>query len=90
MLHQVPSPNRLVGKPIYDHNLLYEKYRLEFMDCCEDILNKKEREFLNTFFHRMNLILNDEYGERIFDDRQFLLVKKKVEESIYDKCYKPM
>lgn len=90
MLHQVPSPNRLVGKPIYDQNLLYEKYRLEFMDCCEDILNKKEREFLNTFFHRMNLILNDEYGERIFDDRQFLLVKKKVEESIYDKCYKPM
>ena len=46
---------------------LYEKYKTEFIDNCEEILILKEQEFLNFFFSRMKLILKDYYGENIIE-----------------------
>ena len=38
---------------VFEYTILYDLYKKEFIDYCEDILIKKENEFLTNFYKRM-------------------------------------
>ena len=69
---------------------LYKIYENEFIDNCEQILLQKETDFLKLFYHRVSLILYDDYGPEVNDDYSFQKFKKECETQIYDNLYKPM
>ena len=51
---------------------VYERYKVEFIDNCEEIINQKEQDFLKSFFQKMKLILKEYYGELIFENSKNL------------------
>ena len=70
---------------------LYEKYKTEFIDNCEEILILKEQEFLNFFFSRMKLILKDYYGESIIESNpEFPIFMIQCEKKLINEIYKNM
>ena len=47
--------------------IIYDKYKNEFIDNCEEILIQKEEDYLNFFFSRMKIILQDYYTEDLIE-----------------------
>ena len=75
---------------IFDFTQIYEKYKKEFIDNCEGILIEKEYNFLKKFNNRMHLILNDIYGDEIYENKEFQSTINKVEKTFYSDIYKEM
>ena len=75
---------------IFDFTQIYEKYKKEFIDNCEGILIEKEFNFLKKFNNRMHLILNDIYGDEIYENKEFQSTINKVEKTFYSDIYKKM
>ena len=82
----------IIKKPynIFDFSQIYEKYKKEFIDNCEGILIEKEYNLLKKFNNRMHLILNDSYGEEIYENKDFQTIMNKVEKTFYNDIYKKM
>ena len=77
-------------KPIPDLETLYETYKNDFIDNCEQILLLKEHDFLKTFYKKMTLAFIEDYGQHIFKDKTFLSNIKECESRIKLNQYKPM
>ena len=77
-------------KPIPDLETLYETYKNDFIDNCEQILLLKEHDFLKTFYKKMTLAFIEDYGQHIFKDKTFLSNIKVCESRIKLNQYKPM
>ena len=50
------SLNKIIKNVLTFENI-YERYKIEFIDNCEEIINQKEQDFLKSFFQKMKLIL---------------------------------
>ena len=84
------TPNKNLKNQISFENV-YEKYKSEFIDNCEEIIIQKEQDFLKTFFSKMKLILKEYYGESIFESNKNLpSIINKCEQYFYKEIYKPM
>ena len=75
---------------LLDYNSIYEKYKKEFIDNCEKILLEKEEIFLNKFYKRMNIIFSDIFKIDILNNKEFEIIKNKVEINFYNDIYKKM
>ena len=76
---------------VFEYTILYDLYKKEFIDYCEDILIKKENEFLTNFYKRMELIFKNSYGETIVENnKEFKNLILKCRNSFYTEIYKKM
>ena len=72
-------------------NQLYQLYKEEFINFCENILIENQNEFLDRFYEKMNLIIKQSLGENIFDKIPSLyLTKKQCENNFITDIYWPM
>ena len=70
---------------------LYDIYKNEFIDFCENILLKKESEFLDNFYEKILLILKNKYGElTVENNKEFQNLISKCENCFYTEIYKKM
>ena len=70
---------------------LYLLYKEEFIIFCENILIENQKEFLDEFYSKIDLIIKNEYGENIFDKIPSLyLTKKQCENKFITDIYWPM
>ena len=72
--------------------IIYDKYKNEFIDNCEEILIKKEEDYLNFFFSRMKIILQDYYTEDLIESNielqnHIIKAEQKFKKKIYNKMY---
>jgi len=74
----------------FDYFSIYEKYKKEFIDNCDNILNENEDIFLTKFYNKMHLIFNDIFDEDIYDNKDFQIIKNKAERNFYNDIYKKM
>ena len=82
--------NKLIKNSITFENV-YERYKIEFVDNCEEIIIQKEQDFLKSFFQKMKLILKEYYGDLIFENSKNLpSIINKCEQYFYKEIYKPM
>jgi hypothetical protein len=44
------SPYKTQNKYLFSFEAIYDKYKTEFIDNCEEIIIQKEQDFLNFFF----------------------------------------
>ena len=72
-------------------NQIYLLYKEEFINCCENILIENQNDFLDRFYHKMDLIIKKDYGENIFDKIPSLyLAKKQCENKFITDIFWPM
>ena len=84
------TPNKNLKNQISFENV-YEKYKSEFIDNCEEIIIQKEQDFLKTFFSKMKLILKEYCGESIFESNKNLpSIINKCKQYFYKEIYKTM
>ena len=84
------SSNKIIKNTITFENV-YERYKIEFIDNCEEIIIQKEQDFLKSFFQKMKLILKEYYGDIIFENnKNFPSLINKCEQYFYKEIYKPM
>ncbi len=70
---------------------VYERYKVEFIDNCEEIINQKEQDFLKSFFQKIKLILKQYYSDLIFENSKNLpSLIIKCEQYFYKEIYKPI
>ena len=70
---------------------LYLLYKKEFIIFCENILIENQKDFLDEFYEKIDLIIKSEYGENIFDRIPSLyLTKKQCENKFITDIYWPM
>ena len=70
---------------------LYDLYKNEFIISCESILIENQNEFLDNFYHKMNLIIKNKYGDNIFEKNASLYSsKKQCENDFVTDIYWPM
>ena len=85
------SQNSNIRDTFLEYTILYDSYKKEFIDYCEDILILKENEFLNNFYKRMELIFKNFYGESIVkNNKEFKNLIMKCKNSFYTEIYKKM
>ena len=65
------TTNKIIKNTITFENV-YERYKIEFVDNCEEIIIQKEQDFLKSFFQKMKLILKEYYGDLIFENSKNL------------------
>ena len=68
---------------------LYELYINEFEEKFDQILIKKDSEFMNTFLKRVRTILEDMYSNDCFENEELAILMKTFEIEIYENYYKP-
>ena len=73
-----------------DIQSLYDIYKTEFIDNCDQILLLKEQDFFKSFFKTMTLSFLEDYGPSIFDNQHFLTNIKECERRIKINQYKQM
>ena len=72
-------------------NQIYQLYKDEFINSCENILIENQNEFLDKFYEKMNLIIKSKYGENIFNKIPSLyLIQKQCENKFITDIYWPM
>ena len=70
---------------------IYDIYKKEFIDECENIIIEKQKEFLQKYFSRIHLIIKSEYGNDIFEQNsQINEIIKKCEIDFTNEVYNPM
>jgi hypothetical protein len=68
---------------------LYEIYLNEYDEKLDQILVKKDSEFMNMLLKRVRTILQDMYSNDCFDNEELGILMKTYEIEIYEKHYKP-
>ena len=86
------SPYKTQNKYLFSFETIYDKYKTEFIDNCEEIIIQKEQDFLNFFFSRMKIILKEFYGENNIESnsdfkKNILKCEKKFTKEIYKNMY---
>ena len=86
------SPYKTQNKYLFSFEAIYDKYKTEFIDNCEEIIIQKEQDFLNFFFSRMKIILKEFYGENNVESnpdfkKNILKCEKKFTKEIYKTMY---
>ena len=85
------SQDKNIKNIFFEYSILYDSYKKEFIDYCEDILIIKENEFLDNFYKRMELIFKNLYGESIVENnKEFNNLILKCKNSFYTEIYKKM
>ena len=70
---------------------LYEMYKIEFRDFCENILLENKNDLLSSFFHKMNLIIKYTYNKDYLINKNLLFsLSKKCEGFFISEIYTPM
>src|SRR4051812_12583388 len=67
---------------------LTDLYLVEFEDKFENILNKRESEFMNIYSKRMKLIIEDMFSDECYECDELISLMKNCEKEIYDNYYK--
>ena len=72
-------------------NVMYELYKTEFENCCENILIDDKDDLLSYFFSKMNLIIKN-YLEKNFsiDENSLSRIMQKCEMNFISEVYTPM
>ena len=70
---------------------LYNIYKKEFIDCCENILIEEKKKFLSNFFYKMNLIIKYIYiKDSNINNNLLLETIKKCENKFISEVYNQM
>lgn len=69
-------------------NKLLDLYLLEFEENFSEILKLDKTKYLYRFGEKMNLILEDKFGEDCFDNEEFLDLNENVEKIFTNNYYK--
>ena len=86
----VNAPMCMQKNLLPDIQSLYDIYKTEFIDNCDQILLLKEQDFFKSFFKTMTLSFLEDYGPSIFDNQHFLTNIKECERRIKINQYKQM
>ena len=76
---------------LFEFNTIYDIYKNEFIDCCENILIEEKNDLLKKFFYKMDLILKNIYtSDSNYNDTLFSEITKKCENNFILEIYTPM
>ena len=74
-----------------EFNTIYEMYKKEFKECCENLLIDDKNDLLSKFFYKMNLIIKNTYNKDNFiNDSLLPTIMKKCEGYFTSEVYTPM
>ena len=72
-------------------SMIYELYKKEFENCCENILIDDKDDLLSNFFSKMNLILKNYLDKKFsIDDNSLSRIIQKCEMNFISEVYTPM
>ena len=63
---------------------LYKIYIVEFEEKLEDILNKRESEFMKTFAKKISLVIEDMYSNDCYENIKLIELMRNFEKDIYE------
>ena len=91
MNYQKKSTSFIKNNNFLDFYNIYEMYKIEFRDFCENILIVNKNDLLSSFFHKMNLIIKYTYNKDYLINKNLLLsLSKKCERFFISEIYSPM
>ena len=83
------SSNEIENNTIF--RIIYELYKTEFENCCENILIDDKDDLLFYFFSKMNLIIKNNLEiKSSIDDNSLSRIMKKCEMIFISEVYTPM